>query len=325
MTQTASSRRALMLALALDSLGEPPVAWHPVVWMGSYLAWTRKQWQAKTPGGQLVQGGVGWGVGAAMTTGAGLLAARLPWPLQGVLLGALMSRRALFEAVAEVGAALEGDDLPEARRLLAWHLVSRSTNDLSAAEVAAAAIESLAENLSDSVLAPLLAFRLGGLPLAACYRLSNTADAMWGYRTPDFEYFGKVAARADDLLNLAPARLTALCVVAASLLAGLAGTDVDARSAWNIWRSDARLTSSPNAGHPMSAFAGALGLRLEKRGQTLSNSPVSDAYVLNAAGREAQAHDIGRALTLARWTLALAVPLLLSIKNLPLPGRTTRA
>jgi len=287
---------ALVLALALDALGEPPTPLHPVVWMGHLLGWARRQWRAPTPAGQLAQGAVSWGLGAGLATGAGLLAARLPWYAQGALLKPLLSRRALFGAVAEVGAALEASDLPEARRLLSWHLVSRETADLSASEVAAAAIESLSENLSDSVVAPLLAFRLGGLPLCAAYRLTNTADAMWGYRTAELEYSGKVAARADDLLNLAPARLTALCAVAASGLAGLG-----ARAAWTVWRRDARLTSSPNAGHPMSAFAGALGVRLEKRG----------LYALNPGGRPPNPSDLQRALTLARWTLALAVPLLL--------------
>ena len=296
-------RRVLLLALALDTLGEPPTPLHPVAWMGSGLNWARSRWQAITPGPQLAEGAAGWASGALLATGAGTLAQRLPWPLRGVVLTTLMSRKALFSAVEEVGAALAGDDLPEARRLLSWHLVSRDTGGLSASEVAAAAIESLAENLSDSVVAPLLAYRLGGLPLCAAYRLTNTADALWGYRTPELEYPGKVAARADDWLNLAPSRLTALCAVGATLLAGL-----DVNGAWTVWRRDARLTASPNAGHPMSAFAGALGLRLEKRGQ----------YVLNPGGRAAAQRDIGRALRLARWTLLLAVPLLCAGRT---PGR----
>ena len=291
-----SRSAAVLLALALDCLGEPPTRAHPVAWMGNLLGWIRLRWRGQVAGTQLAEGVFGWGVGAGLAAGVGGLAARLPWYVQGAVLKTLLSRRALFGAVAEVGAALEAGDLTEARRLLSWHLVSRNTQDLSASEVAAAAIESLSENLSDSVVAPITAFRLGGLPLSAAYRLTNTADAMWGYRTPELEYAGKAAAKADDLLNLAPARLTAVCAVAASRLAGL-----DAQAAFTVWRRDARLTSSPNAGHPMSAFAGALGLRLEKRGQ----------YVLNPGGREPDAQDIWRALRLARWTLALAVPPLL--------------
>lgn len=281
-----TSRRALLLALALDALGEPPARVHPVVWMGHYLKWARKDWKAETPTSQLLEGAAGWALGAGLAAGAGYAASRAPWYVQGVLLKPLLARRALFAAVGEVGAALEKDDLPEARRLLAWHLVSRDTSELSAAEVAGAAIESLAENLSDSVVAPLLAYRVGGLPLAAAYRLTNTADAMWGYRVGELEYAGKTAARVDDLLNLAPARLTAACALIA---AGGRG--------WRVWARDRHRTASPNAGHPMSAFAGALGVQLDKRG----------VYVLHAGGREPGAADLRRAARLAHRTLGLAV------------------
>ncbi|EYB69009.1 cobalamin biosynthesis protein CobD [Deinococcus phoenicis] len=301
------TRRALLLALVLDSLGEPPARWHPVVWMGHFLKGARGRWRGTTPAAQLREGAAGWALGAGLVAGAGLLAGRLPggWVTRGVLLKPLLARRALFAAVAEVHAALAAGAVPEARRLLAWHLVSRDTAELTAAEVAGAAIESLAENLSDSVVAPLLCCRAGGLPLAALYRYANTADAMWGYRTPELEDAGKVAARADDLLNLAPARLTAVCALLASLPAGL-----DTSGAWRAWRQDARKTASPNAGHPMSAFAGALGVRLDKRG----------VYVLNADGRVPQAADIPRALRLARLTLGLGVLALLFA-----PPRSRRA
>lgn len=294
----------MLLALVLDALGEPPAAVHPVVGMGTFLKAARHRWRATTPAARRQEGGIAWLLGAGVTAGAGALGERLPggWVAQGVLLKPLLARQALFAAVAEVHAALAADNLPEARRLLGWHLVSRETGDLSAAEVAGAAVESLAENLSDSVVAPLLWFRMGGLPLAALYRYANTADAMWGYRTPELEDAGKVAARADDLLNLLPARLTALCTLLAALPAGL-----DASGAWRAWRQDARKTASPNAGHPMSACAGALGVRLDKRG----------VYVLNGQGRPPQVADVPRALRLARWTLTLATLTLL----LPVPRR----
>lgn len=281
-----TSRRALLLALALDALGEPPARVHPVVWMGHYLKWARQRWQGTTPAHQVLEGAAGWALGAGLAAGAGYAAATAPWFVQGALLKPLLARRALFTAVQDVGAALDRGDLPEARRLLSWHLVSRDTTNLSAAEVAGACIESLAENLSDSVVAPLLAYRVGGLPLAAAYRLTNTADALWGYRTPELEYAGKPAAKVDDLLNIAPARLTGLCVLLAAGGRGVA-----------VWAQDRRNTTSPNAGHPMSAFAGALGLRLDKRG----------VYILNASGREPGPLDVPRALKLARLTTLLAV------------------
>ncbi|GGL80108.1 cobalamin biosynthesis protein CobD [Deinococcus aerolatus] len=280
------------LALALDLLGEPPAPLHPVVWMGHFLQAARRRWQAQTPSGQRREGAAWWALGAAGAAGAGALAQQLPggWVTQGALLKPLLARRALFAAVREVQAALAADNLPEARRLLAWHLVSRDTSGLTAAEVAGAAIESLAENLSDSVVAPLLCFRVGGLPLAAAYRYANTGDAMWGYRTPQLVDAGKAAARADDALNLAPARLTALCALLASGGRGV-----------GVWAQDRRVTSSPNAGHPMGAFAGALGVRLDKRG----------VYVLNAGGRVPQASDLPLALRLAGRTCVLAVLALL--------------
>ncbi|NJN68054.1 MAG: cobalamin biosynthesis protein, partial [Chloroflexaceae bacterium] len=147
------------------------------------------------------------------------------------------------------------------------------------AAIAAAAIESLAENTSDSVVAPLLAYALGGLPGAFAYRAANTLDAMVGYRGR-YEYLGKVPARLDDLLNLVPARLTALLIAAAAV-----GCSADAPQAWQVMWRDHALTASPNAGWPMAAVAGALGVRLEKMGH----------YCLNERGRAPTAADIRRA------------------------------
>lgn len=285
MPLTPGDPRAALLALALDALGEPPACVHPVVGMGRYLHWARGRWRAQDSWAQWAEGAASWALGAVLAARAGRVGSGQPWWVQGALLKPLLARQALFTAVAAVAGALERGDLPEARRLLAWHLVSRDVAELSGSEVAAAAIESLAENLSDSVVAPLLAYRLGGLPLAAAYRLTNTADAMWGYRTPELEYAGKAAAYSDDLLNLVPARLTALCTLLASR--GRGG---------RVWVRDRRSTSSPNAGHPMSAFAGALGVRLGKRG----------AYVLNPEAREPDAADVRRALTLAWRAFGLA-------------------
>jgi adenosylcobinamide-phosphate synthase len=211
--------------------------------------------------------------------------------LTALALKPLFAWRMLRNAVIAVATA---DDLPAMRKLLSWHLVSRDTSELTEAEVCGATIESLTENLSDSLVAPLLCFAVGGLPLAALYRFANNADAMWGYRTPALERFGKWAARADDLLNLIPARLTALLLILATALARL-----DMRSAWRVWRRDARATPSPNAGHPMSAAAGALQIHLTKRG----------VYSLGAGFRDPNKADIARALrwaTIVAWCSALS-------------------
>ncbi|MCS7056348.1 MAG: adenosylcobinamide-phosphate synthase CbiB [Thermoflexales bacterium] len=253
----------VLVAFVLDALfGEPPTRIHPVVWMGSFLRYA----QARLPR-TLLAGAGAWLLGAGLFAGAAWLlqsavTALLPSLAAGlviaVLLKPLFAWRALREAVADV---LNAPTLDERRRLLSWHLVSRDTRDLSAGEVNGATIESLAENLSDSLVAPLFWFVVGGLPLAALYRFANTADAMWGYRTPELEWFGKWAARADDALNFVPARLTALALLATAWLLGL-----DARAAWRVWRRDGRSTPSPNAGQPMSVAAGALRVNLTKRG-----------------------------------------------------------
>jgi adenosylcobinamide-phosphate synthase len=177
--------------------------------------------------------------------------------LQGVSLKPFFALRMLAEAGGTVRQALEQGDLLAARYALR-SLVSRDCSQLTAELVAAAAIESLAENLSDSVVAPLFYYVLLGVPGAAAYRLFNTFDSMLGYHGR-YEYLGKVAARLDDVLNFVPARLTALLIIALAPVFG-----GNRRAAWLIWRRDARKTESPNAGHPMAAAAGALEVQLEK-------------------------------------------------------------
>ena len=200
--------------------------------------------------------------------------------LRGLALKPTMSVRALLSAATEVEDALDAGDLDRARARLSWHLVSRDTSDLSSSEVAAAAIESLAENLNDALVAPLIAFRAGGLAGAYLFRFVNTADSMLGYHTPELEWFGKAAARSDDALAFLPARV-ATCLIAC----GAALTGASARGALRVAITDAHNTASPNAGWPMAAMAGALGVRLAKRNH----------YILNDSARLPQARDIQRA------------------------------
>jgi adenosylcobinamide-phosphate synthase len=181
--------------------------------------------------------------------------------LHALLLKPVFAYRGLRRAAIAVTNALAKNDLPEARRLLSWHLVSRDTPHLSEAEVVGATIESLAENLTDSVTAPLLAYAAGGLPAAWAYRFVNTADAMWGYRTPEFEQLGKFPAHLDDAVNWFPARLTGWLLVAAACLAR-----EDAGNAARTMLSQHYRSTSPNAGWTMSAMAGALHVTLTKRG-----------------------------------------------------------
>jgi adenosylcobinamide-phosphate synthase len=215
--------------------------------------------------------------------------------LAAIALKPAFALRRLLEAGREIRLALASADLDEARRLTGWHLVSRDTRSLSAGQVASAAVESLSENLTDSLAAPLLYFVLLGLPGAWFYRFVNTADAMIGYRTPRYEYLGKFAARLDDLLNRLPARLAALCLAAA---AGLCRLDV--KNAWRVMASQHGRTSSPNAGWTMAAAAGALGVRLEK----------SACYSLNEGKAWPEGEDIRRAQRLVAAAAGLSILLL---------------
>ncbi len=287
------------LALVLDEwLGDPPNRWHPVAWLGSGIAkvehWLRR---AETKGD--FWAGVWVCLGGALMVGsfANLLAKTLrklpfPWSLLGeaVLLKLSLAQRGLGQAALKVEGALSVSDLPQARQQLAWYLVSRETTDLDEGQVAGATIESVAENTSDGILAPLWYYAWGGLPLVWIYRFVNTLDSMWGYRNERYEWLGKAAARLDDLLNWLPARLTALSLIAAAALQG-----EDWRQAFAILKRDARTTASPNAGYPMSAMAGALGVELEKVGH----------YRLGKGLPAPQGKDIRRAVRLMQTAVVL--------------------
>ncbi|MDB5732521.1 MAG: cobalamin biosynthesis protein CobD [Variovorax sp.] len=307
---------AVVLALLIDhGLGEPPARWHPVVWMGGYLGWTGRRIAprsaAGTPSGQrdfkrFWAGALAWCAGAAVvwmaTWALQAVAHRLPpWAaalLMGLALKPLLAWRMLRDEVLAVEAAL-AESLDAGRARLA-RLVSREVAQLGEAGVRESAIESLAENLNDSVVAPVFWFVLLGLPGAALYRFANTADAMWGYRGEcggrDWEWAGKWAARADDALSWLPARLTAaLLVLAGFLCRPRKGAGPSA--SFPTLRREARRTPSPNSGWPMAAMALALGVRLGKPG----------VYVLNEKGREPRPSDTRRAAMLgARAVIALA-------------------
>ena len=277
---------ALLIALAIDHyLGELAARLHPVVWMGNYLNWAAKRLRPEaSPDVRDLKSfwlAAGfWCAGAAVVLVVACtlqwLVFQLPWILAALLLGLafkpMLAWAMLRSEVAAVEVAL-GQSLDAGRQRLAM-LVSRDTANLSETEVRESAIESLAENLNDSVVAPIFWFVLFGLPGAAIYRFANTADAMWGYRGlrhgVNWEWAGKWAARADDVLSWLPARITAMLL---KLVSG--GVDL------KTLRLEARKTPSPNSGWPMAAMALALGVRLQKPG----------VYVLNANGRPPEPKD----------------------------------
>lgn len=278
------SAGAVLVAGVLDAtIREPPLRLHPVRAIGRYLDRVGAVVPSQPPRRAVLAGGLAWGMGAAAAVLAGTAlerAVRDASPgrralVLGVTLWPLLSGRLLLDEVRAVDLALAVD--VDAGRTAVARIVSRDVDDLSESEIRQAALESLAENLSDSVVAPLFWYACGGLPTAALYRFANTADAMWGYRTPRWRHAGTVAARADDLLNLIPARLTGIA------LAGPRSSPMQLRR--EAWR-----TPSPNAGWPMAGLALRLGVRLEKRG----------GYTLHSAGRRLTASDTAAALRLAR-------------------------
>jgi adenosylcobinamide-phosphate synthase len=282
------------LAVAVDlALGDPPNRWHPVAWMGSALARGRERWCHGSPPVLFVAGGcLTLGVMTLAALGGGivtLVADALGLAGLALEAAALKSALALWglaRAGGEVATTLAAGELDAARASLAHHLVSRSTAALEPRQVASGAIESVAENLTDSFVAPLLFYLTLGLPGALAYRALNTADTMLGYHDGPLEHFGKLAARLDDLANLIPAPLAGLSIV---LAAGPTW-----RTAWSLMLRDHAKTASPNAGWTMSAAAGALGVTLEK----------PNHYRLGS-GRGPQATDIARSVKLVARAAAI--------------------
>jgi adenosylcobinamide-phosphate synthase len=280
---------ALLLALLMDvTLGEPPAWLHPVVGMGKYLSWCGKFLPGLRPSLAFGSGALAWLAGATLIGGLAWFVQQqlifslhpvIAAVLMAVLLKPMLAWRMLRTEVDAVETALQ-QSLAAGRERLSW-LVSRDTAQLTESEVRESAIESLAENLNDSVVAPIFWFVLFGLPGAVIYRFANTADAMWGYRGVrhgvHWEWAGKWAARADDVLSWLPARLTAL-------LLALAAGGLTFKTLQTL-RMEARKTPSPNSGWPMAAMAMALDVSLRKPG----------VYTLNPAGRPVQAPDTASA------------------------------
>src|ERR1700734_117425 len=217
-----------------------------------------------------------------------------------VIASTLIAQRSLHQHVTDVATALEQGGVAAGRAAVA-KIVGRDSNALDAAGVARAAIESLAENFSDAVVAPVFWMAIAGLPGVALYKAINTADSMIGHRTPRHEAFGWAAAKLDDLVNLPASRLSALLLVAAATLSKTAS----AGAAWHAVLRDASRHRSPNAGYPDAAMAGALGLSLA--GPRVYDGVRIDDAMMGDGPRAAGATDIRRALALYRTADAILV------------------
>ena len=247
--------------------GDPAWLPHPVVLMGKCISKLEKTLRArfpKTQQGELLAGAVlafCLPVGTFLLTSAVcLLAAKIsPWlglAVQMFWCGQALAAKGLVQESRNVYNKLVKPDLPAARKAVS-RIVGRDTENLTAEGVTKAAVETVAENASDGVIAPLLYMLLGGAPLALTYKAVNTMDSMVGYKNETYLYFGRAAAKLDDVANYIPSRLAALLWAAAAALTGN-----DAKGAWRIWRRDRRNHASPNSAQTESACAGALGVQL---------------------------------------------------------------
>lgn len=294
----------IVLAATLDRvLPEPPAAIHPVVWIGRATDLLAR----RRPGAPLAAFSYGAAVVVLMVGASGFLAWLVMEALMAlgsvayVLGGAVLLRttftvRGLSAAADKTRRALEEDRLDDARDSL-MALVSRDAATLTPPLVAAAAVESVAENTTDSYLSPWLAFAILGVPGAVAYRAVNTLDSMLGFRGPN-EYLGKAAARLDDLVNFIPARLSALLLLASGVVMRL-----PVARAWRGMLRDQRITESPNAGWTMGAAAWLLGIELEKPGH----------YRLGQGLRDPQAGDIAAVTRLSGYTAALGALLAIGV------------
>ncbi|TWD99327.1 adenosylcobinamide-phosphate synthase [Pseudomonas sp. AG1028] len=288
--------------VALDAaLGEPK-RWHPLVGFGK-LANRLEQRFNPSGGGWRSHGVSAWCLAVLPLTLLTVLLVQLPWIgwlVQIVALYAALGLRSLDQHAQPVAQALRLGDLPVARQRVGY-MVSRRTEDLDATGVARAGTESVLENGSDAVFAALFWFLVAGAPGVVLYRLSNTLDAMWGYRNERFERFGWAAAKIDDLLNYVPARLVALTYVVLGRSA----------LAMRCWQRQAPRWDSPNAGPVMAAGAGALGVSLG--GAAVYHGELHQRPELGE-GPPPRARDIERAMNLVWGGVLLWLMLMLIVE-----------
>lgn len=260
---------AALCGYGLDLLlGDPEALTplHPVVWMGRAIRALEKPLRRSFPNTKPGERAAGAVLALTISAGTYLLSALTlkqlrRFPAAAFTLSVLWSWQTLAvknlrDEALNVRAKLDGGTLSEARQAVG-RIVGRDTGALSREDVARAAVETVAENFSDGVVAPMLYLLLGGAPLALTCKAVNTMDSMVGYKNERYRYFGTAAARLDDAVNFVPARLAALLLIAAAGLTGL-----DAENAFRVWRRDRRQHASPNSGQCEAAAAGALHLRL---------------------------------------------------------------
>ena len=259
------SLAACAAGLLLDLLfGEPVGLYHPVRLIGYWISWAERQLRKVCGSHLMAAWGVLWVMTAlmaflipfALLVLAGWLHPALRFLLETFWCFQILAARSLSSESRKVYEKLKESDLPGARRAVSM-IVGRDTEKLTEEGVTKAAVETVAENTSDGVTAPLIYMMIGGAPLGFLYKAVNTMDSMLGYKNDRYLYFGRIPAKMDDIFNYIPARVTGLLMTAAAFLTGL-----DGKNAWKIYRRDRRKHASPNAAQTESVCAGALGVQL---------------------------------------------------------------
>ncbi|HWT64235.1 MAG TPA: adenosylcobinamide-phosphate synthase CbiB [Ochrobactrum sp.] len=314
----------LSLALVLDRIiGDPPQLWqrvpHPVVLFGKAISWGEKRFNNNQLSVEaLRRNGMWFTIGLVVLCVLIGLAIEYLLPLLGsagalieiVIVAVFLAQKSLADHVKAVANGLREDGIEGGRKAVSM-IVGRNPEQLDEGGISRAAVESLAENASDGIVAPAFWFLIGGLPGLFAYKLINTADSMIGHLNERYRHFGRFAARLDDVVNYIPARLTGL--LAALATAFTQNKETGKRVFGVMWR-DARLHRSPNAGWPESAFAGALGLALA--GPRQYGTEKVEGPMLNSDGkRDANAEDIDAAIQLF-WTVMSLMTGLLIIASL---------
>ena len=311
---------ALCIGFCIDLIvGDPHGFPHPVVGIGRLISLLERLFRRrlpKTKGGEIAAGACIWvltvlisaGLPAALLYGAQKLSVWLRLALESVMCWQILATKSLRDESMKVFSALRGGTLEEARQAVSM-IVGRDTAQLDEKGVARAAVETVAENTSDGVIAPLLFLALGGAPLGFFYKAVNTMDSMLGYVEMPYKNIGLIPAKLDDVFNFIPARLSAFLMLAAGALLRL-----DVKNGWRIFRRDRCRHASPNSAQTESVCAGLLGLRLA--GDAWYHGVLHRKAFIGDAVREIETDDIPRACRLMTVTALLALVLFAGIKAL---------
>lgn len=311
---------ALILGFCLDLLiGDPHSIPHPVVYIGKLIDWTEKGMRKlfpKTVRGENFAGAAIWLIVVTVSTGLPALFLWLAYgvnrflglALETVMCAQILATKSLRQESMKVYAALKTGDLEQARYAVSM-IVGRDTQRLDEAGVTRAAVETVAENTSDGILAPMLFLAIGGAPLGFFYKAVNTMDSMLGYVEMPYKNVGLVPAKMDDVFNYIPARISAFLMLAAGTLLGL-----DGKNGWKIFKRDRYNHSSPNSAQTESVCAGLLGLRLA--GDAWYHGVLHKKKYIGDPLREIEASDIPRACRLLYVTAFLGLLVFGTVKFL---------